>query len=259
MEEKQIRPESDFGVYHDERPIRRITFKSLLNDIANTFNFEKGILYTLKELILHPGSSIKAYLTTGRFNYMNPLKLLILTTALAVFFTSFLNVFETESENVMSKSFFSGLEKGYNSAGTGKKEVLEKLTNFDYKQLFYENLNILLFMALPITALFSYLLLSKKKYNYAENLALNAFIISVQNLVYVLFVIEMEIVFSNIWVGLFVLLSYGYLIYVYIDFFKLETLGGIIKMFLAIFLSNIVATILNLGYFILLIVYYFKM
>lgn len=253
MKKTDTKIPEDFGTFKQERQIRRITFKTLLKDIADTFNLEKGIIFTVKELILRPGKSIQDYLGMGRFRYMNPLKFLILTVALAVFFTSYLNVFDTAGDSTMTKSFFLGLETGYENAGGGKREVLEKLTSFDYKNLIYENMNILLFMSLPISALFSHLFLSKKRFNYSENLALNAFIIGVQNLIYITFVLEMKLYSSNIWVGLFVLLTYGYLIYVYVDFFKLESLGGILKMFLAILLGNIFATILNMAYFIFLV------
>lgn len=255
MNKKTPEKSDDFGIFNIERPIRRITFKTVIQDLANTFNLERGIIYTIRELVLRPGKSIRDYLGTGRFKYMNPLKMLLLTVAAAVFFTTFFNVFEEGSSATFSKSFFSGLEKGYNQAGGGKdREVIDNIINLDYKRLLYENMNILLLMSLPVFSFFTYILLSKKQYNYPENLALNAFIIAIQNLVFLSFVVEMKIYSSNIWAGLFLLLSMGYLVYVYIDFFKIDAIGGVLKMLLAIFLSNLFASVFNLIYFIVLVI-----
>jgi hypothetical protein len=70
----------------------RISMHTLLHEVAHTFwHFEKGFLYTLKELAINPGTTQKRYLSGTRLRYQKPFPLFAISVtfcALALFFIS---------------------------------------------------------------------------------------------------------------------------------------------------------------------------
>ena len=66
------------------RIVHRITLKRFIASIFNSFNIERGGIYTLKRLFYNPGSMTIHYLGIGRFQYTAPFRMLILSTALAL-------------------------------------------------------------------------------------------------------------------------------------------------------------------------------
>ena len=69
---------------------KRISMHTLLNEVAHTFwHFEKGFLYTLKELAINPGTTQRKYLSGIRLRYQKPFPLFAISVtfcALALFF-----------------------------------------------------------------------------------------------------------------------------------------------------------------------------
>ena len=68
----------------------RISMHSLLHEVAHTFwHLEKGFLYTLKELSIHPGTMQRKYLSGIRLRYQKPFPLFAISgtfCVLALFF-----------------------------------------------------------------------------------------------------------------------------------------------------------------------------
>ena len=68
----------------------RISMHTLLHEVAHTFwHFEKGFLYTLKELAINPGTTQRKYLSGIRLHYQKPFSLFAISVtfgALALFF-----------------------------------------------------------------------------------------------------------------------------------------------------------------------------
>jgi Protein of unknown function (DUF3667) len=60
--------------------IGRIKFKDLLHELIHTFtHFEKGYLYTLKQLALHPGTMQKEYVSGARAKYQKPFPMFVIS------------------------------------------------------------------------------------------------------------------------------------------------------------------------------------
>jgi len=71
----------------------RITWKELLNQFLHSlFRFDKGIIYTIKELLIHPGKTIRDYLSGKRVYHYNPFKFLFLVGGLSTLFYLSLNL-----------------------------------------------------------------------------------------------------------------------------------------------------------------------
>jgi len=64
----------------------RITWKELFFQFSHAFfHANKGIIHTIKELIIHPGNAIRDYLNGKRVNHLNPFLFLLLVGGLSTF------------------------------------------------------------------------------------------------------------------------------------------------------------------------------
>lgn len=73
--------------------IKRIDGKYLLHEIEHVLHFERGILYTVKELIVNPGQNIKNYLSENRSRLVKPIIFVILAS---LFYSLVINFFHLE-------------------------------------------------------------------------------------------------------------------------------------------------------------------
>ena len=64
---------------------QRLTFKLLLHDLVHAFtHLDKGFLFTIKEMALRPGHTIRDYIQGKRAGHANPLMMVILACASSV-------------------------------------------------------------------------------------------------------------------------------------------------------------------------------
>ena len=65
---------------------RRITLKLLFSDVINVlFNFEKGFLYTIRELLLRPGKTVGSFLDgSNRYRLYNPFRFAFVAISLSI-------------------------------------------------------------------------------------------------------------------------------------------------------------------------------
>ncbi|MEM6634075.1 MAG: DUF3667 domain-containing protein [Bacteroidota bacterium] len=75
---------------------KRITWKHIFESFLGIFKLEKGLLYTLKGLLLHPGTTLRTYLFEDRTKLMKPFAFFIFTTTLAVLISVNLDPFSAE-------------------------------------------------------------------------------------------------------------------------------------------------------------------
>jgi hypothetical protein len=62
-----------------------------LKEFVNLFGFEKGFLFTIRELLLRPGQTTHEYLTKNRHKYTKPLTFLLATSALYTLLVHYLH------------------------------------------------------------------------------------------------------------------------------------------------------------------------
>lgn len=60
--------------------VERIDGRYILREIGSALNFQRGILYTLKALAVHPGKSVREYLTGSRSRLVKPIVFIIVTS-----------------------------------------------------------------------------------------------------------------------------------------------------------------------------------
>lgn len=125
--------------------VKRVTINSLLHEVAHTFwHLEKGFLYTLKELAIHPGTTQRKYLSGIRLRYQKPFSLFTISVtfcALALFFIY--------------------------------KDAPDQSDQFFYKHYFF----MVQAAMLPLFALITYILFKNRDLYYAEALVMNVYLL----------------------------------------------------------------------------------
>lgn len=109
----------------------RINGKSLLGDILAVLNFEKGVFYTLKGLILTPRKTIEEYIKVNRSIHANPIRLLILSTAIFTFL-SFSFVYNS---NNLITNFDVNLDNNLSPAVDSVSNVVGEVNALDTNKL----------------------------------------------------------------------------------------------------------------------------
>ena len=96
---------------------QRIDYKYLANEIPQSiFKLNRGFLYTIKELSLRPGQSIRGFVEGKRKPYYQPLPFLFITSAIYIL----------ASHLTGANTFLNDLMTGYTGKMT-KKEVEENV------------------------------------------------------------------------------------------------------------------------------------
>ncbi|TRX34196.1 DUF3667 domain-containing protein [Flavobacterium sp. ZT3R18] len=116
----------------------RITWYELAHHLPHAlFHADKGLFYSIKELVLRPGHSIRDYIAGKRVYHFNPLLFLILMGSLAtLLFTTFhLNPPNEEIELIKIESFSATLAHKYFAAVGLQFIILLTVTDF----IFYYN------------------------------------------------------------------------------------------------------------------------
>lgn len=60
--------------------IRRIDKHYVLHEVQHMLHLEKGFFYTIKALLLHPGSTLREYISVSRSRHMKPVPFLVLAS-----------------------------------------------------------------------------------------------------------------------------------------------------------------------------------
>jgi Protein of unknown function (DUF3667) len=175
---------------------KRISMHTLLHEVAHTFwHFEKGFLYTLKELAINPGTTQRRYLSGIRLRYQKPFPLFTISVtfcALALYFIS---------SNAPDQPF----------------------------QFFYKHYWFMVQTAmLPFFALITYLLFKSRDLYYAEALVMNVYLLGFTSICIVP-INALSFFLSNRVVSLLeVILLVTYNIWTNLNFFKGKVVWWII-------------------------------
>ncbi len=83
--------------------LKRINGHYLIHEIEHVLHFERGILYTIRELITSPGQNVKIYLTENRNRLVKPIIFIIVTSLLYSIANTFFH-FEDEYVNKINNN-----------------------------------------------------------------------------------------------------------------------------------------------------------
>lgn len=207
--------------------IHRINADYILNELRSIFNFEKGIFYTIRELLLRPGQSVRNFIFNDRNRLVKPLVFIIVSSLIYTLLQQGL-------------AFEDGYVNYQFDEGESSSTMLEWVTaNYGYA-----NLMISVFIAGWIKLFFR-----KQGFNIYEILILLCFIIGMGMLIFALFGVIDTLLPLNI-------MEKGFLIgVIYISwgigqFFEGNKLKNGLKAFLSYMLGVMTFTIviLSIGY-----------
>lgn len=87
--------------------VPRINGKWIIQEIGSVFNFEKGILLTIREVLLRPGTSIRKFLLEDRTTLVKPIIFLILCSLFYTFAQQLLHFEDAYLKTVWGDSAIS--------------------------------------------------------------------------------------------------------------------------------------------------------
>ncbi|WP_316776736.1 DUF3667 domain-containing protein [Pedobacter antarcticus] len=150
--------------------IKRVDSHYILHEIQHILHFEKGTLYTVKELLIRPGKNIREFIADNRSRLVKPIIFIIITSLI---YTVIVHYFHIEEEFI-----------GYsNSEKTTTSSI------FEWVQNHYGYSNIIMGICI---AFWLKLFFSKYNYNFFEILILLCFVMGMGMLIFSAFAILEE-------------------------------------------------------------------
>lgn len=145
--------------------INRIDGSYILSEIGSVLNFDKGILYTIRELLLRPGLSIQKFIKGERKKLVKPIVFIIVCSLIYTLFQQTLK-----------------FEDGYINYSLVTDTTSRSIFDWVSKNYGYANILISIFIAFWIKILFR-----KHDYNFFEILILLCYIIGIGMLIFSFF------------------------------------------------------------------------
>jgi hypothetical protein len=128
----------------------KISFGYLCREVFHfVTHLERGFLFTSFQMIIHPGKTAKNYIDGKRKRYQSPISYFLIWTTILILFLYFIE-----------KTF------GYNAVINYRNYFGPAAAT----RLAISNLNIVLTVVVPFQALYLFLLVTRKSYNYFETM-----------------------------------------------------------------------------------------
>jgi hypothetical protein len=141
------------------RPVKidRVDWHYIVHEIQHVLHFEKGIFYTVRELLFKPGTSIRDFITTDRSRLVKPVLFLVLTSLI---YTTIEHLFH--------------IEQGYISYSGTENSNIGVIFNWVQSHYGYANIIMGVFIAFWLKLLFR-----RHGYNLFEMLILLCFVMGI--------------------------------------------------------------------------------
>lgn len=190
--------------------LKRIDAHYIKHEIEHVLHYDKGILFTVKELLLRPGKNVREFFTENRNRLVKPIIFIIVTSLIYSLISHF---FHIEEEYVS----FDGLE---NSA-------IGKILKWIQSHYGYANILMGVFIALFIKLFFK-----KPNYNIYEIIILLCFIMGIGMLIFALFSIIQGILHIKV-LEFAAVIGIAYTTYAIADFYDRKRILNYFKAFFA--------------------------
>jgi len=225
----------------ETRSVKRITIKQVFQSAFDAFNVDRGGVFTVKNLFFDPGAAVRDYLGANRFHYTPPFRILIVTTAIALFLISQ----SAFTENIQTE-FTADIN---DAVGEQEKETVDVT---DHVRSLLEELqpyfNLLLWTFIPFIALFTWLINLKGSFNFAEHLVFQVYLFCLSNIIGFLFPLDHLIPSFIVFLIIYVLIFFYY-IYGYKEFLKKSWIRSVLEsLFILIFSSVLWSTLMGLAF-----------
>lgn len=147
------------------KELKKIDKKYILSEIGSVLNFDKGILYTIKELLIRPGITTRKFILEDRNRLVKPIIFIIISSLIYTILRQILNfeddyLYVDDSYQSFSTTIFRWIQDNYG----------------------YGNLIMGIFIAM-----WTKLLFKKYEYNFYEILILLCFVMGIGMLILAVF------------------------------------------------------------------------
>ena len=210
------------------KTLAKIDGSYIISEIVSVLNFDKGIFYTIKELLIRPGKNVHEFIHSDRKRLVKPIIFLIVCSLIYTIMVQLLK-----------------FEDGYVHAGGFGDSAVANVYEWIQKNYGYSNILMSIFIAFWIKLFFK-----KYNYNFFEIIILLCFIMGIGMLIYTTFGIIESITkirvlhFGGIIGSIYTAWAIG-------QFFdknkKLNYLKGIVAYILGMITFYFLAVILGLG------------
>lgn len=209
-----------------------------LKDEANytILHFNKGFLYTIKELFTRPGDTIREFLEGKRVKHYKPLLLVFVLAGINGYLASQIDM----------KQFIESYNQTNNMNKTQNAVFITEYTKF--MKWVFGHWAFMEILALPIVSFVSWLSFKKWGYNYIENIIINSFATG-QRLLFGIFTTMILLAFPlgymSKYTVLTTIITFGLTIWTYVTLYKNKDSKSIVlRMLLFLFLLLTTAAIL---------------
>ncbi|GAB2497976.1 DUF3667 domain-containing protein [Algoriphagus taiwanensis] len=152
--------------------ISRINFSGFINDLSDSvFQVNRGLFFTIWELIVRPGIAIKNFLQGKRKPYFKPFAFLLTTS------TFYFLLAEFTDQSTWLDSFYSGWISG--ASDLNQESNAEKVLSW-----FVYNFRISTLFLLPVYSFACFLSFRKFGFNFLEFIVINCYVSGQQALIY---------------------------------------------------------------------------
>lgn len=188
--------------------VDRINFSNFSREITESvFQVNKGLFYTIRELFVRPGKSIRGFLNGKRKNHFKPIAFALLLSTLYFFITRITN----------QDTWMDDMVSGIMDAESERESGIVISTTFIWfsKNFAYSSL-----LLLPFFSLASFISFSGSDTNYLEHVVMNSYVAGQQAILYSLVaIIGVGVENSDLIATISLLISFLYLCWVYRQFF----------------------------------------
>ncbi len=144
------------------KKLERINGRYILSEIGSVLNFQKGILFTIKELLIRPGQNIRGFISEDRNRLVKPIMFILITSLI---YTIFVRIFH--------------FEDGYINYSDDKESTTLEIFKWVQGNYGYSNIIMSIFIGLWLKILFR-----KYPFNFFEIIILLCFVMGVGMLIY---------------------------------------------------------------------------
>jgi hypothetical protein len=194
--------------------LTRINSQYIVQEVGSVLNFDKGIFYTIRELILRPGKTIRQFIKEDRNRLVKPIVFIIISSLIYSIFQQLFN-----------------FEDGYVGYSFEKDSAIHSIFNWVSKNYGYSNILMGIFIALWIKIFFK-----KYGYNFYEILILLCFVMGIGMLLFAVFgvadsLIDLKIIDKGYLIGIL------YILWAIAQFFDKKKIWNYPKALVSYFLG----------------------
>jgi len=161
------------------KSLKRIDRHYIVHEIEHVLHFERGILYTIRELTINPGQNIRKYLSENRSRLVKPILFIIITSLIYTILNHFFHI-----------------EDGYAKYHEAKGETpsaVGDIVKWVQDHYGYANIMMGIFIALWLKLFFR-----KQHYNIYEIVIMLCFVMGMGMLIFSVFVIVQGLTHFNL-------------------------------------------------------------